>query len=51
MRAEPAATSAEQSCGQAIIFSGVERSDRKKEMTHRFPCQDAFASEPVDQFF
>jgi hypothetical protein len=30
-RAEPATTRAEKSCGQTIIFSGVERSDRNKK--------------------
>ena len=27
-----------------INCSGLERSDRNKEMIHRFPCQDACAS-------
>src|SRR6476659_1308752 len=43
-RTEPAATRAEEFCGQTIISNEVERSDKNKEMTHRFPCQDAFSS-------
>ena len=44
MRAEPAVAGAEYSLLRTGLANGVERSDKSKEMTHRFPCQDACAS-------
>ena len=56
LRARPATRRARcnrrrKNSAKKMLAGGLEHSDKNKEMTHRFPCQDAYASEPVDQFF